>query len=275
MAIVGLGLMGGSLAQACRKTFPHSKIIGISRDPSALRLALRKKWIHESFQDPKLGIETADLIILCTPIQTFPDYLKIIDRFGKPGVLVTDVGSLKVPVEHFLKKAKLRNLNFVGSHPMVGSHERGMGAARSDLYRSGFVFVTQSKRKASKSVRAVQGFWQQLGMKVLGVRAEDHDRIVSGVSHLPHALAVCLMLAAQRKNLVFAGPGFRDTTRIAQGHPSIWTPILMANKRNLLRDLGVVESQIKKIKKIMIKDDQRKMALILDHARRKRAQISL
>lgn len=275
IAILGLGLMGASLAQACRKAFPRSKIIGISRDSSVLRLALRKKWIHESFQDPKLGVGSADLIILCTPIQTFSDYLRIINRFGKPGVLVTDVGSLKVPVEKFLKKADFSRLSFVGSHPMVGSHERGMKAAREDLYRYGLVFVTQSKKTPSKSMQVIQGFWKQLEMKVMEIRAEEHDRIMSEISHLPHALAVCLVLASSQKNLCFSGPGFRDTTRIAQGHPSIWTPILMGNKKNLLRDLGAFETQIKKFKKIMIKDDQRKLAVILDHARRKRAQISL
>ncbi len=275
IAIIGLGLMGGSLAAACRKKFPKAKIVGISRDLSALQKALRKNWIHEISQKPEQGVREADLIILCTPINTFPDLVMMCDRFAKQGAIVTDVGSLKGEIDQFLTEFPTKRIYFVGSHPMVGSHSRGVDFARPDLYVRGLVFVVDSKISNRDSFNTVIQFWKKLGANVVKTSSKKHDQIVSEISHLPHAAAVALVLSVSGASRRFASSGFKDTTRVAQGDSSIWAPIFLSNATNLLRDLGKFESEIKKIKKILIKSDQRKMISLLDKAKRKRAQISL
>ena len=133
IAIVGLGLMGGSLAAVCRKKFPKSRVVGITRRRSAIRGAIRKKWIHEGSTDLKRGIADADLIVLCTPIDTLPGLLEKVDRAAKPGAVVTDVGSFKSNIVRQIRKKNWKRIRFISAHPMMGSHEKGFSAARTNL----------------------------------------------------------------------------------------------------------------------------------------------
>src|SRR5664279_2383924 len=126
IVVIGLGLMGGSLAAACRKKFPKARITGISRSREALALVLKKRWVHEATRDVTLGARGADLVVLCTPVDTFLPYLKAIDKVCAKGALVLDVGSVKAAVLKEVNSRKWKNLSFVGCHPMVGSHRRGI-----------------------------------------------------------------------------------------------------------------------------------------------------
>ena len=273
IAIVGLGLMGGSLAAACRKKFRTSRMVGISRSRRALAVARRARWIHEGTSDLAVGVRCADLIILCTPVDTFPRLLSTLDRFAKKGALVTDTGSVKGAILREVDRRPWKKINFVGAHPMTGSHERGIGAAKPDLYDQGFTFLVRSRRTDPASFRAVKNFWKKITPKVVEVKAKEHDRIVAAISHLPHAVAACLVLSAGKKSISLASSGFLDTTRIAQGDPSIWFPIFQWNREALRKSFADFENRLRKFQRALAPGRTGLLRRILAEAARKRRQI--
>lgn len=262
--------MGGSLAAACRKSFPQSRITGVSRDPKALKLALKRKWVHAATEDLCEGTFATDLIVLCTPVDTLKNMLSKIDVFARRGTLVTDVGSVKGDIQRWADKKKFKNIQFIGAHPLVGSHDRGLEAARPDLYGKGFTFLTRTPAQNSKSVSSVLSFWKMITPRVFTVTPEAHDQITAEISHLPHLAAFCLSLTPHTQSLKFAGTGFLDTTRVAQGHPSVWVPIFMANRRAVLAVLTGFEAQLKTFRKALQKRGSGLKNLLVKASRRRR-----
>ena len=272
IAIIGLGLMGASLAAKVRRKFPRARVIGISRSHQSLKLALRRKWIHEASSDLPQGVRRADLIILATPVDIFPKILKALERSAKPGAIVTDVGSVKGGLGRLA--GRLRKIRFVGAHPMVGSHRRGIGAADTRLYDHGLTFITKSGADPG-AYRAVKAFWKKISPRVVEISPQAHDRIVAEISHLPHAVAVCLMLAASPQSVRFASSGFADTTRVAAGHPSVWLPIFTANARAITKTLSDFEKNFRRFKNALRRGSHGTLSKMLGKAHQKRAEISL
>lgn len=274
VAIIGLGLMGGSLAAAIRKRFPKIRVLGITRNRASLKAALRKKWIHQGVSRLGREVSAADLIVLSTPVDTLPGILNRLDRLAKPGAVATDVGSVKGDIIRALRKKKLKRIRFVGAHPMTGSHRRGMEAASAGLYDQGLTFVIRAKETDARAYRDVRDFWKRISPQVEEVSETEHDEIVAWVSHLPHALAVCLLLTAPSAFLRFASTGFSDTTRVAAGHPSLWLPILERNRAALRQPFKTFEKNFIRIKSALSGRRSDSLARMLREARRKRAQIS-
>ncbi len=272
IAVVGLGLMGGSLAAACRKKFPQSRILGVSRNASALRLALRNKWIHQGSSDLSIA-KSADLIILCTPVDTLKSFLSRLDKIAKPGALVMDVGSVKGSIVGWAARQRFKNIRFVGAHPMAGSHVKGIEAASAHLYEKSLVFLVPVSRSNAQALKEAKLFWKKITGRVVEIEAGAHDRVVSEISHLPHAIAVGLVLAVSKTSLPFVASGFRDTTRIAQGHPSIWLPIFQTNRKAVVRSLNAFEGQLKKIKLAINSKNGRALKQLLAQAARARQAV--
>ncbi len=273
ITIVGLGLMGGSLAASCRRKFPQARITGISRNPKSLRFALKKKWIHEGTSQLAQGIAKAELVVLCSPVDTFGKLLSVINQNALSGTLVTDVGSVKGQILREIRKRKLRRLQFVGAHPMAGSHKQGIQAADPFLYDQGITFVIREKGIPPQAFAKVRNFWKRISGRIVTVSAAEHDQIVSEISHLPHALAVCLMQTVKTDYLSLTGSGFRDVTRIAEGDASIWEPILTGNQTAVRRALKAFRSQLDTLERFVAKKDKRNLHKYLLEAARKRKQI--
>ncbi|MEI7752701.1 MAG: prephenate dehydrogenase [Candidatus Omnitrophota bacterium] len=270
IVVIGLGLMGGSLAAACRKKFPKACIVGISRSCEALALAKQKKWVHESTREVLFGAQGADLVVLCTPVDTFMPYLKAIDKVCAKGALVMDVGSVKVSVLKEVNSRRWKNLSFVGCHPMVGSHKRGIQAMNPALYNEGLVLLTRDRKTCPCAYRAAKKFWETFTSKIVELTPEMHDKLVGEVSHLPHALASCLMHAVSTPSLKVASTGFRDTTRIAAAASSVWQPIFSSNRKVMLGVLSRFERELRTFKKLLQDQDSKKLAQYLDQAQQKR-----
>ena len=262
--------MGGSLAAACRKHFPKARIIGISRSYEALACAKKRKWVHEATREVLFGTHGADLVVLCTPVDTFLPYLKAIDKVCAKGALVMDVGSVKVSVLKEVNSRKWKNLSFVGCHPMVGSHRRGIGAVNPSLYEEGLVLLTHDKKTCPCSYKKAKKFWQGFTSKILELTPEAHDKLVGEVSHLPHAIAACLMHAVSTPALKVASTGFRDTTRIAAAASSVWQPIFSSNRKVMMNVVSRFERELRTFKKLLNDRDPKKLARFLDQARQKR-----
>lgn len=265
--------MGGSLAAACQKKFPHAKIVGISRSYEALALAKKMKWVHEATREVLFGAHGADLIVLCTPVDTFLPYLKAIDKVCAKDALVLDVGSVKASVLKQVNARKWKNLSFVGCHPMVGSHRRGITAVNPGLYEGGLVLMTRDSKTSPKAFKMAKQFWAQFSSKIMALTPETHDKLVGEVSHLPHAIAACLMHTVSTPALKVASTGFRDATRIAAAASSIWQPIFSANRRVMMDSLTCFEKNLKTFKKFLRSNNSRKLAQFLDIAQKKRQKI--
>lgn len=265
--------MGGSLAARVRKRFPKVRVIGISRSRQAIREALKKKWIHQGGDRIKAA-RAADFVVLCTPLDTFAKFLLTLEKICRPGTLVTDVGSVRGEILRWMSRKKFRNIQFVGAHPMAGSHARGIQAAREDLFDHSLTFVVRSSVPPA-AYRAVKKFWQKITPRILEIGGEEHDKITAQISHLPHALAVCLALTPEEKNLKFAASGFADTTRVSAGDASIWLPIFLANRKELQKALKNFRSKLLRLQKILLESNGPALLGLLKKAKARRESLGI
>lgn len=250
VAILGLGLMGGSLGLALKSRHPAVKVHGFTRSKERGQLAIKRGAIDHFYDQPGDAVRTADLVILCAPILSIPEQLISVRDCLKDDAVVTDVGSTKVDVQkECLKILKGRGAVFVGSHPIAGSEQQGMDAARADLYEGAMVVVTPDPGNQANKVQAVKNLWTNAGADVYEMRPEEHDQILALTSHLPHIMAVILAVTVGRPGLrkdipQFCGTGYEDTTRIAEGGIDIWMDILKTNHRPILQELLVFREKL-------------------------------
>ena len=234
LAIVGVGLLGGSVAKGARLGGLARRIIGIGRDARRLRPALDDGTLDLAVTDLEGGVREADFILLATPVLTIEGLLERVWRAAPDGALITDVGSTKRNIVRAAERlAATRSLRFVGSHPLAGSEQAGYRVARADLFRGATVVVTPTEATELGALKKTTEFWEALGARVSSLDPETHDRTVAAISHLPHLIACALVDGAARVEpsaLELAARGFRDTTRIAAGDPDMWTEIFLANR---------------------------------------------
>jgi prephenate dehydrogenase len=273
LAIFGPGLIGGSLLQALRERFPQGRFQVWGRHNDSF-LSLHP-WVsaqpegsvvlHTEVRDAVRGVEG---MILCTPVECMEDLLRQAAPHLPPDAWVTDAGSVKQTVVSAL--APLLPGRFVGAHPMAGSEKSGFAAARPDLFENSLCFVTPGADASAEAVAAVTRLWQAVGCRVENISPEEHDRVMARVSHLPHALAALLCLVPREGDFALAGPGFRDTTRVATGSPALWTGILLANRDALLDSLDDLEKVISALRGALTDGEQNTLLDLLHRAAKNR-----
>lgn len=243
LAIVGVGLLGGSVAKAVRSGELAREIVGVGRDEARLGAALGDGTLDRVTTDLNVGLKDADFVLLALPVLAIEALLPRVWQAAPDGATVTDVGSTKVAIARVADRlAAGRALAFVGSHPMAGSERSGYGVARADLFRAATVVVTPTGRTEPRAVKAVAGFWEALGARVSTLDPETHDQAVAAISHLPHLVAYALVEGATRLGpsaLALAARGFKDTTRIAASDADVWSEIFLANRAPLAASLDV------------------------------------
>ncbi len=241
LAIVGVGLLGGSVAKAARVGAVAREIVGVGRDPGRLEAARRDGTLDRVTTDLAAGLADADFILLAAPVLAIEELLERAWRVAPDGATVTDVGSTKCGIVRCAERlAATRPLAFAGSHPMAGSEKSGYGVARADLFQGATVIVTPTDRTEPRALKAVTGFWEALGARVATLDPQAHDEAVAAISHLPHLVAAALVDGVARftpEALEFAARGFKDTTRIAASDPDVWVEIFLANRAALRRSL--------------------------------------
>ena len=272
--IVGLGLIGGSLGAAITKRIPNARVIGVSRDSSKIKFAKKKRLIHEGSTNLKSAVRSADYIFVCAPVDKIPQLVLEIDRSAKIGAIVTDVGSTKSEIIKSIERKKLKHIQFVGSHPLAGSHLTGVQHASARLFEGAAVFVTLSQKTSPQAVREIAAIWRKLKTHVKMSSPQVHDQIVSEISHLPHATAALLMQTASEKSLGFAASGFLDSTRIAQGDADLWAPIFLTNKTNLLKDLKRFQIALSHLSRLIQQGKTKPLGQFLKKASAKRSKLA-
>lgn len=232
IAILGPGLLGGSLALALKARVGAQVAIWARRE-EAIEAVRAHGCADEASTDLRKVVAGADVVVLATPIGVMPDLAKQIAPHLLESALVTDVGSVKAPVCAQLSEIFAAGPGrFVGSHPMAGSEQTGLEAARSDLFDGAVCIVTPEEKTPPALVEHATALWKAVGGQVRILPPEEHDAIVAAISHLPHLLAAVLINTVSETcpaAFDFCGPGFRDTTRIASGPPQMWTEILGEN----------------------------------------------
>lgn len=274
ICIIGLGLLGASVALSVRRAMSGVKIVGFSHRQSTRQKAIDQNILDEVFETAQQAAEKADLIILATPICTFKDYFAQISPVLKKGAIVTDVGSTKVYAHQWAKKfIKNPKAFFVGSHPIAGSEKQGLDFARDDLFIGAKCIVTFDKSTSKTALQKVRSFWQKLGCKVQTMSPAEHDRILAYVSHLPHISAACLVNTNSLKDLYSAGKGFMDCSRVASGPENIWVDILLTNPKNILRGIDRYIHQLRQFRQALAKSDANRLEKLLAQARQKRQKL--
>ena len=280
IAIIGLGLMGGSLALALKKRFKRITIHGVSRNKVKIRSAIKNKIIDCGTCELHrlLTSEKIDIIFIATPVKVVTSFISSIEKHVRYKVIVSDLGSTKSEIMRWVDRHKFKFIQFVGSHPMAGSHQSGIDAAQNDLYDNSLCFVIKTKKTPKGAFAVISRLWKALGMQTVTVKPDVHDKIVAKVSHLPHAVASMLAGTILQNNpaiIKFAGPGFFDTTRIAQSAPSLWVDIFLSNQKNVIFELNRFRKNIDSFISIIKKKDAKKLESFLNKAYMQRKKDNL
>jgi prephenate dehydrogenase len=258
LAVIGVGLIGGSFALALKQAKKVSKVVGVGRNAANLKLALERGVIDAIAPDPRTAARDADLVLVAAPVAQFP---AIFAALAESKALITDGGSTKRDVIAAARKALGKRIaRFVPAHPIAGAEKSGAAAAKAELFQGRRVVLTPLKENAKASVAAVEAAWSACGAKVSRMDAEEHDAVLAAVSHLPHVLAYALVHDVAKRNnsaqlFSFAAGGFRDFTRIASSHPEMWRDICLANRDRLLQELKLYANELGSIRRLIDKGD--------------------
>ncbi|MCI1880809.1 MAG: prephenate dehydrogenase [Sporolactobacillus sp.] len=276
IVIDGLGLIGGSIALAIRKTWPGHRILAVDVDHEALSIAKDRGMIDSGFRRLETAVGEADVIIMAAPIHIILAHLeRLADLSLKPQVIVTDVGSTKSAILERAKPLAQRGIRFIGGHPMAGSHKSTVRAARANLFQSAYYFLVPAaaEPRYREAVRVLRTLLAGLNVKWLTVTAERHDRIVAQISHLPHIVAAALVNLAQDSfsdsplSLRLAAGGFHSITRIASSDPTMWTDILLNNRRLLIDKIDSFDCLLRKIRQALISTDDESIRSFFQRAK--------
>lgn len=270
LVIVGVGLIGGSIAAAARQRGVARHILGLGRQAASLERALQLGLIDEAPSDSRTAYCRADLLIVCTPVQYIAEQVLEAAAWVSPKCVMTDAGSTKQAIVENVEAGLPPDRRFVGSHPLAGSEKRGPEHANPQLFEDRLVIVTPTPRSDTAAVRRVCDFWQALGARTRLTSPEDHDRAVARTSHVPHLLAAALAAALPEDLLPLTATGFRDTTRIASGDPEIWTGILLQNRQAVLDGLAAVEAVLRRFQSALVDQDPAVLHELLLQAKRLR-----
>ena len=248
LAIIGVGLMGGSLALAARRYAGVNEVRGFDTDARSLDEALALGVLTRRCANVAEAVDQADLAVICAPVRAIPGLVEEVLAASRPPRLVTDIGSTKARILAGLSPAARRC--FIGGHPICGAETNGVRFARSDLFHGATYFLCAPSEVRAEAHEQLHAFVAALGARPVAIGAEAHDRIMALVSHVPHVLANVLMTevgmleASGRRALYSVGPSFKDLTRVAGANPPMWRDIFFENRDALVQSLRALTERI-------------------------------
>lgn len=275
LTIVGLGLLGGSVARAAKQCGLVRRVIGVGRSASRLEQARTAGLIDDCQMDLVQAAVQADLLIFATPVNLIVPGVREAAAACRPGTLLTDVGSTKSALCRALATGLPAGVAFVGSHPLAGSEKQGWEHSRGDLFEGRVCVVTPTESSSRDAVGKLVAFWQALGMSVVEMSPEAHDRALAQSSHVPHVVASALAQTLADENRSLAATGFADTTRIAAGDPDVWVPILMENREAVLDRLDEFSSQVAAFREALAHGDADELRRLWERGKAIREQLQV
>jgi prephenate dehydrogenase len=273
VAIVGVGLIGGSIGLAMRERKLARQVVGIGRRQSSLDVARKAGAIDHGVTSLSQGVADAHLLIVATPVDTIAERIVHASALVPPDCLITDAGSAKesiVAAVDAALAARRGGPRFIGSHPLAGDHRTGPEHARADMFEGRTVVVTPTESTRPSAQTEANGFWQSLGANVMTMSPARHDEALAMTSHLPHLVATALAAATPSEFLPLTASGWRDTTRIAAADPRIWEPIFAANRERLLDALDTLSQTLGGLREALEQGDNESLIATLEAAAQKR-----
>jgi cyclohexadieny/prephenate dehydrogenase len=245
IALIGIGLIGSSIAHAARRGGLVGRVAGSARTARTRDLALRLGIVDEICETAAEAVRDADLVVLCTPVGACGAIAAEIGPHLKPGAILTDVGSVKGAIVRDVAPHVPRGVHFIPGHPIAGTEHSGPEAGFAELYDNRWCILTPLPGADPAAVRRLEAFWQGLGSNVEIMSAEHHDLVLGITSHVPHLIAYNIVNTAAHLERVtdsevikFSAGGFRDFTRIAASDPTMWRDVFLNNKEAVLEMLG-------------------------------------
>lgn len=279
VAIVGVGLIGGSLGMILRRKSLADSVVGVGRRVENLKVAVELGAIDRYVAHPREGIRDADLVILAAPVDTYERHLMEWASALQPGTIVSDVGSVKGRLVERLERLMPDGVRFVGAHPIAGKEKTGVAAGSQDLFQGARCFLTPTQQTDPRALQTIRELWEATGSVVVCMDPHLHDKILGAVSHLPHVVAFALMNALRevREQEVpeldlraHSGGGLRDTTRIAASSPEMWRDIFLWNRENLVSLIDRYERHVEQLKRLIEAADGAGIDKLLEQAKRER-----
>ncbi len=278
LTVIGVGLIGGSMARALKGSGACEKVLGCGRSLANLEYARRLGVIDVIEQDVVKAVKDADVVVVAVPLGAIPELFRKIDGALKSGAILTDVGSAKGRVVQQARETLERTLGaFVPGHPIAGSEQSGVDASHAGLFKGRCAILTPIQETTPEAVAGTRRLWECIGARVYEMTPEAHDQVLAATSHLPHLLAYTLMhtllhTESREQIFQFAAGGFKDFTRIASSDPVMWRDICLANRDAILAMLQKFNTDIECISRLIREGDSEGILEFFSHAKAARDQ---
>ena len=274
ITIIGVGLIGGSLALALKERNLAKVVFGYGRDQSRLEEAQKSNIIDAFSTNIKEAIDEANIVVIATPVGTFKDILGQIEPLISSNVIITDVGSTKSDIVNIVNDVlRDKSSYFIPAHPIAGKERSGFEVSDSKLYDGKKVIITPQETNSPESIDVIDQMWKNVGADVDFMSAESHDNLLGMTSHLPHMLAFSLVnyLVDQNPNAsIYAGGGFKDFSRIASGDAIMWRDICLQNKNQIMNHLKGYQSTLDDLLEAINDEDSEKLGQLFTTAKKTR-----
>jgi prephenate dehydrogenase len=270
VAIVGVGLIGGSIGLALRARGLAERVVGIGRDQERLDEARRLGAIDEGTTDHSSGFASAQVAVICTPVDRIAEEVRFAAQCGPEGMLITDAGSTKRAIVEAVEADTRARTAFVGAHPIAGSERNGVSHARADLFVERVCALTPTGQTPADRLERCRAFWSALGCRVLEMSPDDHDHSLAFTSHLPHIVASALAATVPVESLNLAAGAYRDGTRVAGADSVLWSAIFLANRVPLGAAIEALESRLGRWKSAVVAGDDSALDQLWQEGRRSR-----
>ena len=274
ISIIGCGLIGSSIFKGLKKVGSIKKIITNDNDKSVNEIIKKDKLSDEIFKSAGDAVKNSDLIIIATPISSFENVLNSIKDNLKTGSILTDTCSVKTGVSKIFEKMNLKNSVCIPGHPVAGIENSGPKAGFADLFKNKWTILTPSKSTDENTIQKVSNFWESLGSKVKIMSDEDHDKILTFTSHLPHVVAYNIVKTSMSHDeevkddiIKYSAGGLRDFTRIAASDPIMWRDIFIDNSALIIQAIDKFIKNLDEFKKAISEKDSKKLIEIFEKSK--------
>lgn len=274
LAIIGVGLLGGSFGLAIRREFPSCHIVGVSRGKASRESAIARGAVHEATEDTNQACQQADLVVVSTPVDRVADIIISIADICDENAIVTDLGSTKATIVSAVEAHESARQKFVGAHPIAGGEKTGAQHARDDLFQNRTVVLTPTEATDLNRVERCKVLWQQLGSRVVTMSPHGHDQAVATISHVPHLVASLLAELPGDEPRQLAGTGWLDTTRVASGDPEMWTAICQENRLAIASELDRFAASVQQLRQTILHGKDDDLMAFLDRAKQVRDAVA-
>ena len=280
VSIIGCGLIGSSVFRALKKNGLAKTVITFDNNKSVSEIIKKENLSDRIVSSPEEAVSNAELVLISTPLSSFESAVDSIKKNLKLGSILTDTSSVKKGANAIIKKMNLKNISWVPSHPVAGTEKSGPGAGSPDLFKDRWTILTPDSEVKNSDIKKISLFWESMGSKVKIMSAEDHDRILSLTSHLPHVIAYNIVKTAMgddekmKKDVIrYSAGGLRDFTRIAASNPIMWKDIFIDNSDLIIDGINKFSKSLDEFKKAITEKDSKKLLEIFEKSKEFREAI--